>query len=61
MDSVRVNRSELVGKFQNNTAVLEALVRTNTLNRTGNVDYNQYGKLDRIGFEKVSAKFVDRI
>ena len=59
MDSIRVNRSELVGKSQYNTAVLEALVRANTLNRTGNVDYNQYGKLDGVGFEKVTAKFVD--
>ena len=59
MDSIRVNRSELVGKSQNNTAVLESLVGANALNRTGNVDYNENGKIDGVGFEKVSEKFVD--
>ena len=59
MDSVRVNRSDLVGKSQSKTAILEALIKANALNRTGNVDYNKYGKLDGIGFEKVSVKFVD--
>ena len=54
MDSIRVNRSELVGKSQSKTAVLESLVRANTLNLTGNLDYNKYGKLDAVGFEKVS-------
>ena len=59
MDSVLVNCSELVGKSQSKTAALEALIKANALNRTGNVDYNKYGKLDGIGFEKVSDKFVD--
>ena len=59
MEPTRVSRSELVGKTQNNTAVLEALVRANALNRTGDIDYNKYGKLDGVGFEKVTAKFVD--
>ena len=44
MEPTRVSRSELVGKTQNNTAVLEALVRANALNRTGDIDYNKYGK-----------------
>ena len=48
MESIRVNRSELVGKTQNNTAILEA----NALNRTGNLNYNENGKLDGVGFEK---------
>ena len=59
MDSVVVNYSELVGKSQSKTAALEALIKANALNRTGNVDYNKCGKLDGIGFEKVSDKFVD--
>ena len=59
MDSIRVNRSELVGKAQNDTAVLEALIRANALNRTGNLNYNENGKLDGVGFEKVSEKFID--
>ena len=59
MDSIRVNRSELVGKSQSKTAVLESLVRANALNLTGNLDYNKYGKLDAVGFEKVSPLFID--
>jgi hypothetical protein len=53
------SRSELVGKSQSKEAVLEALIRANALSQSGNVDYNKYGKLDGIGFEKVSEKFVD--
>ena len=59
MDFLRVNRSELVGKAQNDTAVLEALIRANALNRTGDLNYNENGKLDGVGFEKVSEKFID--
>ena len=59
MDSIRVNRSELVGKKQKNTAVLEALICANALNRTGDLNYNENGKLDGVGFEKVSEKFID--
>ena len=59
MESIRVNRSELVGKKQNNTAILEALICANALNRTGNLNYNENGKLDEVGFEKVSEKFID--
>ena len=59
MESIRVNRSELVGKTQNNTAILEALICANALNRTGNLNYNENGKLDGVGFEKVSEKFID--
>ena len=59
MDSIRVNRSEVVGKNQNNTAVLEALICANALNCTGDLNYNENGKLDGVGFEKVSEKFID--
>ena len=59
MDSIRAKHSEIVGKSQSRTAVLEVLIKSNALNRTGNVDYNKFGKLDGIGFEKVSVKFVD--
>jgi len=30
---------------------LEALIKANALNQTGNVDYNKYGKLDGIGLK----------
>ena len=59
MEPIRVNYSEVVGKTKNNTAVLETLICTNALNRTGNVNYNENGKLDGVGFEKVSEKFMD--
>ena len=59
MESIRVNRSEVVGKSQNNTSILEALIRANALNRTGDLNYNENGKLDGIGFIKVSEKFID--
>ena len=52
MDSIRAKHSEMAGKSQSKTAVLEALIKANALNRTGNVNYNEYGKLDGIGFEK---------
>ena len=58
MDSVRINRIELVGTSKSKTVVLETLVKANALNRTGNIDYNKYGHLDCVGFEKVSEKFV---
>ena len=59
MNPIRVNRSDLVGKSQSKTITLEELIRANALNCTGKIDYNKYGKLDGIGFEKVSEKFVD--
>ena len=45
--------------MQNNTAVLEALIHANALNCTGDLNYNENGKLDEVGFEKVSEKFID--
>ena len=30
---------------------MEALIKANALNQTGNVDYNKYGKLDGIGLK----------
>ena len=34
-------------------------MKANALNQTGNIDYNKYGQLDCVGFDKVSEKFVD--
>ena len=59
MNSIRINRSDLVGTSKSKTAVLETLMKANALNQTGNIDYNKYGQLDNVGFEKVSEKFVD--
>jgi hypothetical protein len=59
MDAIRVTRSDLVGKSTSNTLVMEILIRANTLNRTGDVNYNENGLKDGVGFEEVTDKFVD--
>ena len=48
----------MAGRSQSKT-VMEAIIRTNALNRTGVIDYNTYGVKDGVGFEKVTEKFVD--
>ena len=50
MDCIRVNRSGLVGYTKSKTAVLEALIRRNSLNLTGALDYNAGGVKDGIDF-----------
>lgn len=59
MDIILVNRSDLIGKSTSNTLVLETLIRANALNRTGDVNYNENGLKDGIGFVEVTDKFVD--
>ena len=41
------------------TSLMEALIRANALNRTGEIDYNTDGVKDGVGFEKFTEKFVD--
>ena len=48
MDSVRFNRSELVGTSKSKTAIVETLIKAYALNRTGNIDYNKYVDCIRI-------------
>ena len=55
----QINRSEIVGRTKSKTAVVEALVRSNALNRTGVINYNAYGAKDGVGFEKATEKFID--
>ena len=59
MDFKRINRSEIVGCTKSKTAVVEALVRNNALNRTGCINYNVGGVKDNVGFVNVTEKFVD--
>ena len=59
MDAICVTRSDLIGKSKSNTLVMETLIRANALNRTGNVNYNENGLKDGVGFEEVTEKFVD--
>ena len=59
MDFKRINRSEIVGHAKSRTAIVEALIRSNAINRTGGIDYNTYGAKDGTGFEKATEKFID--
>ena len=59
MDFIRINRSELVGFTKSKTAVVETLIRSNSLNVTGTTNYNTGGVKDGEGLEKVTEKFVD--
>ena len=59
MDCILVNRSGLIGCTKSKTAVLETLIRRNSLNLTGSLDYRAGGVKDGIGFENVTEKFVD--
>ena len=59
MDFIRINRSELVGCTKSNSAVVEALIRSNALNITGTTNYNAGGAKDCVGFVNVTEKFVD--
>ena len=55
----QINRSEIVGTTKSKTAVVEALVRSNALNRTGVINYNAYGVKDGVEFKKAMGKFID--
>ena len=59
MDFKRVNRSDIVGFKKTKTAIVEALIQTNALNRTGTTNYNIFGQKDGIGFEEATEKFID--
>ena len=51
MDFTQVNRSELVGCAKSKTVIMESLIQSNALNRTGATNYNAFGVKDGIGFE----------
>ena len=59
MDFKQINRSEIVGCAKSRTAIVEALVQSNALNRTGCINYNIYGTKDSIGFQEATEKFID--
>ena len=59
MEFKQVNRSEVVGFKKSKTAVVEALIQANALNRTGTANYNTFGHKDGIGFEEATQKFID--
>ena len=55
----QINHSEIVGRAKRKTAIVETLVQSNALNRTGCINYNMYGTKDSIGFQEATEKFVD--
>ena len=59
MDFKQINRSEIVGWAKSRTAIVEGLVQSNALNRTGCINYNTYGTKDSIGFQEATEKFID--
>ena len=54
-----LTRSELVGKAKSKTALVEQVARWNSLNRTGKVNYNEFGTKDDTSLQSVTEKFVD--
>jgi hypothetical protein len=59
MDAINVTHSDLVKNSTSNTLVMEALIRANALNQTGDVNYNVNGLKDGVGFEEETDKFED--
>ena len=53
------SRRAILGRSNKNTVVLEKIAKANSLNRTGAVNFNKYGKQDGVGFSPCSDKFVD--
>ncbi|CAB4043197.1 Hypothetical predicted protein [Paramuricea clavata] len=52
-------RPAILGRTNKSTVVLEKIVKENSLNRTGAVNFNNYGKQDSVGFSPCSDKFMD--
>ena len=53
------SRRAILGRSNKNTVVLEKIMKANSLNRTGAVNFNKYGKHVDVGFSPFSDKFVD--
>ena len=56
---VIVTRSNLVGRSAAKTAMLETIGKSNALNRTGTINYNDLGQKDGVGLTSVTEKFID--
>ena len=54
-----ISKKKLCGRSQKTTRMLENVVKHNTLNKTGHINYNKSGVKDGIGFQPCSDKFVD--
>jgi hypothetical protein len=49
----------ILGRSNKSTVVLEKIAKENSLNRTGAVNFNKYGKQDSVGFTSCSEKLMD--
>ena len=54
-----ISKKELCGRSQKTTRMLQNVVKHNTLNKTGHINYNKGGVKDGVGFQPCSDKFVD--
>ena len=60
MDNViRINKKTFLGRCSRGVAAIEKIAQQNALNRSGNIDFNKYGKQDGVGFIPVTEMFVD--
>jgi hypothetical protein len=50
------SRRAILGRSNKRTVVLEKIAKENSLNRTGSVNFNKYGKQDNIGFSSCIAR-----
>ena len=53
------SRPAILGRSNKSTVVLEKIAKENSINRTGTVNINKYGKQDSVGFSPCSDKFMD--
>ena len=53
------SRRSLPGRSNKSTVLLQKFAQENAFNRTGFINYNQYGKKEGTGFIPCSEKFVD--
>lgn len=53
------SRRSLLSRSNKSTVLLEKIAQEHSLNRTGVINYNKYGKQEGVGFISCSEKFVD--
>ena len=56
---IKIKKKDLVGDSTKSFTILYKLAQANSLNSTGSINYNKYGKKDNIGFEQCTELFVD--
>ena len=54
-----MSRASLIGRSNKYSVLLEKVVQENSLNISGHIGYNKFGKKDGIGFTSCGNKFID--